>query len=287
MNLITFFVSSPVKVSVGVLLVSLFGAVALTRMPMQLTPEVQTPTITVETRWPGASPQEVEQDIIIEQEEQLKNVEGITKLSSESTDSKGTVTLEFLVGTKMEEAVVDVIGRLEQVPSYPEDADKPVISTANAADRPIAWFILSAKRPTDDALAEFQREHPELSDEIARVRSAHNPGLAMLRMRLIAEDHPEVKVLLPPDDLEVTKLKRFCEDEIEARFERVSGVAQANVIGGQEDEMQVIVDPEKLAARQVTITDLRDVLRGQNRDTSAGDFWEEKASLGCANTVAI
>ncbi|MDC0261859.1 efflux RND transporter permease subunit [Planctomycetaceae bacterium] len=276
MNLISFFVRSPIKVSVGVLLVSLFGAVALMRMSMQLTPEVQTPTITIATRWPGASPQEVEQEIIIEQEEQLKNVEGITKLSSESTDSKGTVTLEFLVGTKMEEAVVDVIGRLEQVPSYPEDADKPVISTANAADRPIAWFILSAKRPSDEELAEFQRKHPKLNDELTRVRSAHNPGLAMLRLRLIAEDHPEVQELLPPDDLEVIKLKRFAEDEIEARFERVSGVAQANVIGGQEDEMQVIVDPEKLAARHVTISDLRDVLRGQNEDTSAGDFWEDK-----------
>ena len=48
MHLIASFVSNPVKVTVGVLLISLFGVVALERMPMQLTPEVQTPTITVE-----------------------------------------------------------------------------------------------------------------------------------------------------------------------------------------------------------------------------------------------
>ena len=54
------FVNNPVKVAVGVLLIALFGGIALVRMPMQLTPEVETPTITVETRWPGASPQEVE-----------------------------------------------------------------------------------------------------------------------------------------------------------------------------------------------------------------------------------
>ncbi|MFN9550669.1 MAG: efflux RND transporter permease subunit, partial [Pirellulaceae bacterium] len=112
-------VKSPAKVIVGVLLVALFGTVALLRMPMQLTPEVQTPTITIETRWPGASPQEVEQEIVIEQEEQLKGVEGVVKMSSESTDSLGRITLEFLVGTPMERAVVDVIGRLEQVPQYP------------------------------------------------------------------------------------------------------------------------------------------------------------------------
>ncbi len=69
MNLIDAFVKSPVKVAVGVLLVTLFGVVALMSMPMQLTPEVQTPTITVETRWPGASPQEVEREIVLEQEE--------------------------------------------------------------------------------------------------------------------------------------------------------------------------------------------------------------------------
>ncbi len=56
MDLITSFVKNPVKVSVGVLLVALFGTIGLLRMPMQLTPEVQTPTLTIETRWPGASP---------------------------------------------------------------------------------------------------------------------------------------------------------------------------------------------------------------------------------------
>ncbi len=72
------------------------------------------------------------------------------------------------------------------------------------------------------------------------------------------------------------KLRRFAEDEIEARFERVPGVSQSNVIGGLEDELQVVVDPEKLAARQLTIADVRNVLRGQNEDTSAGDYWEGK-----------
>ncbi len=276
MQLVDNFVQNPVKVAVGVLLVALFGLVAVARMPMQLTPEVQTPTITVETRWPGASPQEVEQEIVIEQEEQLKSVEGVTKMSSESTDSKGTITLEFLVGTDMKKAVVDVIGRLEQVPDYPEDADKPVISTSNASDRPIAWFILSAERPSDERIAEFQAAHPELTEQIQEVRNAHNPGLAMLRLRLLAEKHAEVKELLPPEDFNVTKLRRFAEDEIEARFERVPGVSQANVIGGLEDELQVIVDPERLAARNLTITDVRDALRAQNADVSAGDMWESK-----------
>ena len=276
MALISAFVRSPVKVTVGVLMLVLFGLVALKRMPMQLTPEVQRPTITIETRWPGASPQEVEREIIIDQEDMLKSVESVTKMSSESSDSTGRVTLEFKVGTDMDKAVVDVIGRLEQVREYPEDVDKPVISTANAADRPIAWFILSAKRPTPEQFDAFVESHPELKDEIGHVRAAYNPGLIMLRLRTLAEDHPEVLELLPAADFDVTKLRRFAEDKIEAPFERVSGVSQANVIGGLEEELQVIIDPQLLAARQITVEDVRRVLRSQNADVSAGDFWETK-----------
>jgi HAE1 family hydrophobic/amphiphilic exporter-1 len=276
MQILHALVASPVKVAVGVLLVALFGFVAFQQMPMQLTPEVQTPTITIETRWPGASPQEVEQEIIIEQEEQLKSVEGVTKMTSESMDSRGSIMLEFLVGTNMEEALLKVNSRLQQVPEYPEDSDQPIITTANAADRPIAWLILSARRPTHEAIEDFQRRHPEIAAALDPVKESQNMGVAMLRLRMAARKHPEIKELLPPDELDVTKLRRFAEDEIEARFERVAGVSQSNVIGGLTDELQVVVDPERLAARQITIADVRRVLRSQNADTSAGDLWEGK-----------
>jgi HAE1 family hydrophobic/amphiphilic exporter-1 len=65
---------------------------------------------------------------------------------------------------------------------------------------------------------------------------------------------------------------------IEARFERVPGVSNSNVNGGEEEEMQVIVDPQKLAARHLTIMDVRNALRGQNKDTSAGRIDEGKRS---------
>lgn len=151
MNLIEAFIHNPVKVWVGVLLVVLFGANAWLGMPMQLTPEVQTPTITVETLWPGASPQDVEREIVQEQEEQLKGVEGVTKLSSESSDSMAMVTLEFAVGTNMNEALLRVNARLQQVPEYPEDADEPVIRTSSSSDQPIAWFILGQSPPSTTA----------------------------------------------------------------------------------------------------------------------------------------
>ncbi|WP_153557445.1 efflux RND transporter permease subunit [Roseimaritima sediminicola] len=270
-------VNNPVKVSVGALLVILFGCIALARMPMQLIPEVQTPTLTVDTLWPGASPQEVEREITQEQEEQLKSVEGLTKLSSESMDSRASITLEFAVGTDMEESLLKVNSRLQQVREYPEDADQPVISTSNASDRPIAWFILSAIQPTPEQIRQFA-EGPEAgaaAEQLRKIAATDNPGLRLLRLRRLAEEHPQIDELLPPD-LNVPGMRRFAEDTIEARLERVGGVSNANVLGGLEEELQVMVDPDRLAFQRLTIDDVRRVLRQQNRDTSGGDFWEAK-----------
>ena len=182
MHPIEAFVHNPVKVAVGVLLVALFGVIGFMRMPMQLTPEVQIPTISIETRWPGASPQEVEKEIIDEQEEQLKGVEGVTKMTSEAKDSSGTITLEFLVGANMEEALLLVNSRLQQVREYPEDADEPVISTSSSSGSPIAWFVLGTKMADESEFRKLQAQHPELKDDLEKILQTKNPGLASKRL---------------------------------------------------------------------------------------------------------
>jgi HAE1 family hydrophobic/amphiphilic exporter-1 len=274
-GLVGAFVRNPVKVSVGVLLVALFGAIALARMPMQLTPEVQTPTITIETTWPGASPQEVEREIVQEQEEQLKGVEGVRKMTSECMDSRGTITLEFIVGTDMAEALLKVNTRLQQVREYPEEANEPVLSAASSGDRPIGWFILRPRMREPAEIRALVAAHPALAPVLEPVLRAHNTGLALRRLQAAAAAHPEVKELLPPD-VDINKLRRFARDVVEARFERVKGVSNSNVFGGREEELQVVVDPQRLASRRLTIGDVRTALRGRNVDTSAGDFWEGK-----------
>lgn len=275
MSLAAGFVKNPVKVYVGAILLGVFGAIALMRMPMQLVPEVSTPTITIETRWSGASPQEVEREIIQEQEEQLKGVEGVTKMSAECMDSMGKITLEFSVGTDMSAALLRVNTRLSQVPEYPEEADEPVLSSASSSDQPIAWFVLRPRVPTLEELDAFQKEHPELKTQIQEIRKTATVGMRSLTLHRLAEKHKGLEPLLPPP-VDITKQRRFAEDNIEATFERVKGVSNSNVLGGREDEMQVRIDPQRLAARGVTITDVRRALRERNVDVSAGDYWDGK-----------
>lgn len=275
MHPIEAFVRNPVKVWVGMLLITLFGSVAWFRMPMQLTPEVQIPTISIETRWPGASPQEVEREIVEEQEEQLKAVEGVIKMSSEAGDSSARINLEFAVGTNISEALLRVNSRLQQVPEYPEDADEPVISTSSSSNSPIAWFMLSTRLPDREVFEAYARSHPDLQSRIDAILETDNPGVADFRTRRLVEEHPDAQHLLPPP-LDIPTWRRYAENVIESTFERVPGVSNANVLGGVDPELQVVVDPELLAARQVSIDDLRRALRLQNTDTSAGDLWEGK-----------
>ncbi len=119
MKIIEYSTNNPVKVAVGAIFVLLFGLLALFRIPIQLVPDVEKPQITVETRWIGASPEEVEQEIIHEQEEMLKSVENLRKLTSKSFNSRGEILLEFQVGTDKSTALLDVANKLEQVQEYP------------------------------------------------------------------------------------------------------------------------------------------------------------------------
>lgn len=156
MNLIRLCLSRPVGVSVGVILVLLFGVLALVELPVQLTPNVDTPVVTVQTNWTGANPQEIERDIIIRQEEQLRSVKGLRKMTSISRDSQGTITLEFFNDIDRAEALRDVNDKMRQVTNYPAEVDEPTIAASDTASgSEIAWIILRSTDGNDEHLPEM------------------------------------------------------------------------------------------------------------------------------------
>ncbi len=163
MNFIRLCLTRPVGVSVGVLLVLLFGLLALFAIPVQLTPNVDVPYVSVETSWPGANPQEVEREIIDRQEEMLRSVKGMRKMTSSSRDNSGTINLEFYTGVDKNDALRDVTDKLRQVSGYPLEVDEPIVAAADpTVASPIAWLILFT-REGDDAkvreLADFARDN--------------------------------------------------------------------------------------------------------------------------------
>ncbi|MCH9033125.1 MAG: efflux RND transporter permease subunit, partial [Planctomycetes bacterium] len=161
MGIIRFAIDNPVKILVGVILIVLFGLLSLLHIPVQLTPDVDKPVITVTTSWPGASPQEIESEIVDRQEEKLKGVTNLKKLTSSSIEGQGKIKLEFAVDVDKDIAYRDVSDKLRQVTGYPEEVDEPVMSpTDDNMANTIAWMILYSQDGQDIAgLKTFIEDH--------------------------------------------------------------------------------------------------------------------------------
>ena len=145
MKLVDTAIKKPVTVSVGAILLVLFGMISLFRIPIQLTPNVDLPEISIETVWVGASPNEVEREIIDVQEEELKNLEGLEEMTSESSDGYAYINLMFEIGTDPDDALLRVSNKLDRVKKYPAGAEKPLIKSGGRREQAIAYMILGQR----------------------------------------------------------------------------------------------------------------------------------------------
>jgi HAE1 family hydrophobic/amphiphilic exporter-1 len=178
MSLITSSIRYPVTVAVGAIIAVLGGLLALNRVPIQLTPDVEKPFISVTTNWFGASPEEIEKEIILEQEEFLKGVEGLVRMTSESSANSGSIALEFPVGTDITAALVRVTNSLSQVPSYPDNADQPIVTSTGPFDGAIAWFIVGEHENSGVYVPEMKT----LVEELVKPRMERVEGVAKVNI---------------------------------------------------------------------------------------------------------
>ncbi len=219
MDTVKFSIKKPVTVIVGVIFVALFGLIGLFSMPYQLSPNVSMPEIAVSTAWPGATPFEVERDIIEEQEKVLKGIAGLVSMESTSFDNLGTITMRFTIQTDVDDALLRVSNKLNEVLRYPVNVERPVINATGTETAPVIWNILKT---------------------------------------------------LPGNKTNIYSYRTFFENEVRQRLERVEGVADLMVAGGQEKEMHIVVNPARLASYGISITDLSAKLASDNVNISAG-----------------
>ncbi len=153
MNLIRASLERPVAVIAAVIMVILFGFVALQQIPIQLAPDVRKPNLTVETLWPGAAPAEVEREIVTRQEDALKGIEGVESIEGRAETGRAQVRLEFRVDQNIDKAILLVSNRLDQISGYPDEVKRPQIKTRGTEDNAIAYFVVQklpsnkSKRP--------------------------------------------------------------------------------------------------------------------------------------------
>lgn len=136
-------VKRPVFATVISLLLVAFGILSFMELPVREYPDTSPPVVSVSTSYPGASADIVEAQITQLIEDQINGVEGVTSISSSSSDGSSRVTVEFQVGRDIDQAANDVRDKVSRVVRrLPEGVDPPEIAKADADGRPIAFFNL-------------------------------------------------------------------------------------------------------------------------------------------------
>ncbi len=278
MNLIRTAIDRPIAVVAAVLMVVMFGLVALETIPIQLAPDVNRPVITVTTTWGGAAPAEIEREITNRQEEEMSGLEGLREITGRAEQGRSSITLEFEVGTDMDRALLLVANRLDRVNGYPDEADEPSLDTAGSEDSPIAWFIVRRQEGNERPVHEFG----DFVEDIIKDRIERVAGVS--RVNVYGSSEREIQVTVLPQLLarygltvsEVTQALRAANASLSAgdvdEGKRRYVVRTEGELNRLDDIGKVVLrsydDPETGRLARVTVNDVASVDFGYKEPTS-------------------
>lgn len=180
MNLTRNALKNPAAIIVIVALVMVFGLMSVFKLPIQLTPDIEQPQITISTGWRSAAPAEMESVIIEPIENVVKNTQGVTKVTTNIQRGFGNITLTFDVGADMQRAMLDVINNLNQAPPLPLDAIEPVVSAGGGRGGPNTASLMIKTLPgnLNSDLGVYQK----LIEDVVKPRFARIPGMGQVNL---------------------------------------------------------------------------------------------------------
>ena len=185
MNLVEFSLKRRVTVSMAAVALLIFGAVSFTRLPMNLLPDISYPSLTVETRFPGAAPGEVETLVSRPIEEVVGIVAGVQRLTSVSRPGLSQVTLEFDWGRNMDFAALDVRQKLDLI-NLPLEIEKPVLLRFDPANDPVIRLYLTGGKDL------YQLRY--VAEEVLKKDLESTDGVAAIKINGGFEEEIEVRV---------------------------------------------------------------------------------------------
>lgn len=193
MNLIRLSHQNPVATIVVFLIVCILGVAALFNMPVQLTPDLNRPEITILNYWRASAPADIESEIVEPMEAVLQSINGVEKISSAVRPGLGITRIEFALGTDMQQAFIDVISGLNQVPGRPREAEQPIINVGSLNGDSVATLLIRKLNPTpDDDFLDYQELiRNRVEPELRRV-----PGIANVSLQ--SEKQKQLQITFDP-----------------------------------------------------------------------------------------
>ena len=211
-------VNKPVTTFLIYLALAILGVFSLVQLPIDNFPDIESNVLMVMSSYPGASAEDVENNLTKLLENSLNGVSDLKDLSSQSRENISFLTLEFNYGTDLDVATNDVRDKLDMVKStLPDGASNPTILKFSASDMPI--YIMAATA-----------------------------------------------------DQSVDALEKILDERLATPLARVKGVGTVSVAGAPKREIQVYVDPDKLAAYNLTISAISGVIAAENRNVPSGNI---------------
>src|SRR5262245_31825631 len=142
-------VRRPVFAMVMSLLLTIIGLMALSRLTVRETPNVQPPIVSIDTVYRGASAAVVESKITQVIENQIAGLEGVDTLRSTSLDERSRITIEFALERDIESAANDVRDRVSRVvQALPDEAEQPQVAKVDTTAEPVMWLNLRSEART-------------------------------------------------------------------------------------------------------------------------------------------
>ena len=188
---------NPTNVFMVLLLLILAGIYSLTILPVQLFPDIERPSISVQAGWRAASPKEIESEIIEPIEKVLRSVPGMLNMTSFANAGFANVRLEFGLETDMDKAYLEVISRMNRIDALPNDVSKPRISLGGGRGNSgpvLIWFFLQSLPGNEIALEEmFSFIEYKISPVLESI-----PGVASARAQSRGGLENQLQIIIDP-----------------------------------------------------------------------------------------
>ncbi|MFA6758854.1 MAG: efflux RND transporter permease subunit [Bacteroidales bacterium] len=211
-------VRKPVTTALVFVAIVVLGLFSLSKLSVDLYPEIELNAVTVMTTYSGASATDIEQNVTKRLEMSLSTVSDLKKITSTSKDNISLITVEFEYGTDMDEAVNDIRSVIDMQRNFlPDDIDAPVVLKFNSSMMPILFLSAS---------------------------TSSNPQ----------------------------GLYKILEEKVANPINRINGVASVSISGAPQREIQVLTNPKKMEAYNLTIEQLAGVLALENRNVPGGNM---------------
>ena len=195
-NLTSSSLKNPAGIAVAVAVILFFGAYSLTKLPVQLFPDIENPRISIQTGWRAASPREIESEIIEPIESVLRGLPGLKEMGAFANAGNAWINLEFGLETDMQRTLIDVISRMNRLDPLPRDATQPMIMMGGGqGDTPaLTYFFLQLLPGTEGHISDYLA----LVDDVIAPAIESVPGVARVNASENRGADQELEILFDP-----------------------------------------------------------------------------------------